>query len=51
MPPCVMTSMTPDGIAALLTEDALWEITALGQFEGREAIRSASSFNGITRKW
>ncbi len=29
-----------DGIAALFTEDALWESPALGRFEGREAIRS-----------
>ena len=28
-----------DGIAALFTEDALWESPALGRFEGREAIR------------
>lgn len=29
-----------DGIAALFTEDALWESPSLGRFEGREAIRS-----------
>jgi ketosteroid isomerase-like protein len=29
-----------DGIAALFTEDALWESPALGRFEGREAIRA-----------
>jgi ketosteroid isomerase-like protein len=28
-----------DGIAALFTEDAVWESPTLGQFEGREAIR------------
>ncbi len=28
-----------DGIAALFTEDALWESPALGRYEGREAIR------------
>ena len=28
-----------DGIAALFTEDALWESPTLGRFEGREAIR------------
>jgi ketosteroid isomerase-like protein len=28
-----------DGIAALFTEDALWESPGLGRFEGREAIR------------
>lgn len=28
-----------DGIAALFTEDAVWESPALGRFEGREAIR------------
>jgi ketosteroid isomerase-like protein len=28
-----------DGIAALFTEDALWESPALGRFQGREAIR------------
>src|ERR1700680_5084827 len=28
-----------DGIAALFTEDALWESPALGRFEGCEAIR------------
>jgi ketosteroid isomerase-like protein len=29
-----------DGIAALFTEDALWDSPGLGRFEGREAIRS-----------
>jgi SnoaL-like domain len=29
-----------DRIAALFTEDALWESPGLGRFEGREAIRS-----------
>lgn len=29
-----------DGIAALFTEDALWESPGLGRFEGREAIRN-----------
>lgn len=28
-----------DGIAALFTEDAVWESPGLGKFEGREAIR------------
>jgi ketosteroid isomerase-like protein len=28
-----------DGIAALFTEDALWESPGLGRFEGRDAIR------------
>lgn len=28
-----------DGIAALFTEDAIWESPSLGRFEGREAIR------------
>jgi len=28
-----------DGIAALFTEDAVWESPALGRFDGREAIR------------
>ena len=31
-----------DGIAALFTEDVLWESPALGRFEGREAIRGFS---------
>ena len=29
----------PDAIAALFTEDAVWESPSLGRFEGREAIR------------
>jgi uncharacterized protein (TIGR02246 family) len=29
-----------DGIAALFTEDALWDSPGLGRFEGREAIRA-----------
>jgi len=29
----------PDGIAGLFTEDAVWESSGLGRFEGREAIR------------
>src|SRR5215211_6872896 len=29
-----------DGIAALFTEDAVWESPGLGRFEGREAIRN-----------
>ena len=29
----------PDGIAELFVEDAVWEATGLGKFEGREAIR------------
>ena len=29
----------PDGIAALFTEDAVWESPSMGRFEGREAIR------------
>jgi ketosteroid isomerase-like protein len=39
-----------DGIAALFTEDALWESPALGRFEGREAIRGffrGASANGL----
>ena len=30
----------PDGIAALCTEDAVWESQGLGRFEGRDAIRA-----------
>ena len=30
----------PDGLAALFTEDAVWESQGLGRFEGREAIRA-----------
>ena len=30
---------TPDGIAALFAEDAVWENESLGRYEGREAIR------------
>ena len=29
----------PDGLAALFTEDAVWESQGLGRFEGRDAIR------------
>lgn len=29
----------PDGLAALFTEDAVWESQGLGRYEGREAIR------------
>ncbi len=29
----------PDGIAALFTEDAVWESKGLGRYEGRKAIR------------
>ena len=29
----------PDAIAALFTEDAIWESESLGKYEGREAIR------------
>jgi len=29
----------PEGIAALFTEDAVWESKGLGRFEGRDAIR------------
>jgi uncharacterized protein (TIGR02246 family) len=29
-----------DGIAAMFTEDALWDSPGLGRFEGREAIRA-----------
>lgn len=39
-----------DGIAALYTEDAIWEGNGIGKFEGREAIRkffrgASKSFN------
>ena len=30
----------PDSLAALFTEDAVWESQGLGRFEGREAIRA-----------
>jgi nuclear transport factor 2 (NTF2) superfamily protein len=30
----------PDGLAALFTEDAVWESQGRGWFEGREAIRA-----------
>ena len=30
---------SPDGIAALFVEDAVWDSGALGRFEGRDAIR------------
>ena len=30
----------PEGIAALFTEDAVWESQGLGRFEGRDAIRA-----------
>src|SRR4029450_12223269 len=29
----------PDGLAALFTEDAVWESQGLGHFEGRDTIR------------
>ncbi len=29
----------PEGLAALFTEDAVWESQGLGRFEGRDAIR------------
>ena len=29
----------PDGLAALFTEDAVWESQGLGRFAGRDAIR------------
>ena len=29
----------PEGIAALFTEDAVWESQGLGRFEGRDDIR------------
>jgi ketosteroid isomerase-like protein len=32
-------SYNPDGIADLFVEDAVWEASGLGKFEGREAIR------------
>ena len=32
-------SYNPDGIAALFTEDAVWESESLGRYEGRAAIR------------
>jgi ketosteroid isomerase-like protein len=37
----------PDGIAALFTEDAVWESQGLGRFEGRDAIREF--FRGASR--
>src|SRR5437870_169961 len=37
----------PDGIAALFTEDAVWESQGLGRFEGRHAIREF--FRGASR--
>ena len=36
---CCDNQYDPDGIAALFTEDALWESPGLGRFEGRQAIR------------
>ena len=30
----------PEGLAALFTEDAVWESQGLGRFEGRDAIRA-----------
>lgn len=36
-----------DAIAALFTEDALWDSPGLGRFEGREAIRNF--FRGASR--
>ena len=30
----------PDGLAALFTEDAVWESQGFGRFEGRDAIRA-----------
>ena len=30
----------PDGIAALFTENAVWESQGLGRYEGREAMRA-----------
>src|SRR4029450_6990360 len=30
----------PEGLAALFTEDAVWESQGLGRFEGRDAIRT-----------
>ena len=38
---------TPDGIAALFVEDAVWESGPLGNYEGREAIREF--FRGASR--
>jgi nucleotidyltransferase/DNA polymerase involved in DNA repair len=35
-----------DGIAALFTEDALWDSPAPGRFEGREAIRAFDVVTG-----
>lgn len=37
----------PDAIAALFTEDAVWESQGLGRFEGRHAIREF--FRGASR--
>jgi hypothetical protein len=38
----------PDGLAALFTEDAVWESQGLGRFEGWEAIRA---FLGVESLW
>jgi limonene-1,2-epoxide hydrolase len=37
----------PDALAALFTEDAVWESQGLGRFAGREAIRAF--FRGASR--
>ena len=37
----------PDGLAALFTEDAVWESQGLGRFEGREAIRAFFRGGGL----
>ena len=38
-----------DGIAALYTEDAIWEGGGIGKFEGREAIRTF--FKGASKSF
>src|SRR5260370_30575669 len=38
-----------DGIAALYTQDAIWEGTGIGKFEGREAIRTF--FKGASKSF
>ncbi|WP_022683488.1 nuclear transport factor 2 family protein [Sphingobium bisphenolivorans] len=37
----------PNALAALFTEDAVWESAAMGRFEGREAIAAGLSGSGL----